>query len=259
MFVSLSFHFLSGKIYLIVVLFFLLLNYPIHSQHPLMQTILNFLKEIEHNNNREWFEANKSLFLEANALFNTFVEKLILGIGSFDESVRGLTVKDCTYRFYRDTRFSVNKAPFKTHFGAYICPHGKKSGYAGYYFHVEPAGNGFLGGSQLNAGLYRPDAQILKSIREEISLNGDVFEETLRSAAGFRLDDDQLLKKVPRGYPADSPYAEYLKLKNPVLCNSVDESFLLDKHLLDNTVESFRTTAPFIAWLNKAVKYALEG
>ncbi|ASB47689.1 DUF2461 domain-containing protein [Alkalitalea saponilacus] len=223
-----------------------------------MQKVLNFLKKISENNNREWFEANKNEYLEARDIFNSFVEKLIAGIGTFDPSIKGLTIKDCTYRFYRDIRFSTNKMPFKTHFGAYICPHGKKSGYSGYYFHIEPKGEGFLGGSQLDTGLYRPEQKILNSIREEISLNGDQFEETIIAAKGFRLDDDQPLKRVPRGYPADSPYAEYLKLKNPILCKQVDEEFILDKNLLENTIKAFNKTVAFNTWLNKAVKYAFE-
>jgi uncharacterized protein (TIGR02453 family) len=223
-----------------------------------MQQVINFLKQIIENNNRDWFEAHKSEFVAANEEFNNFVEKLIAGIGEFDPLIKDISVKDCTYRFYRDTRFSPNKMPFKTHFGAYICPYGKKSGYSGYYFHIEPEGNGFLGGSQLDTGLYRPEAKVLKSIREEIALNGSTFENSLKQANGFVLDDDQPLKKVPRGFSVDSPYAEYLKLKNPILCKRVDESFILHENLLENTLNAFETTVNFNSWLNKAVKYAFE-
>ncbi|MDD2611849.1 MAG: DUF2461 domain-containing protein, partial [Bacteroidales bacterium] len=105
-----------------------------------MKTILSFLNQISDNNNKSWFDAHKSEYVAANETFNSFIEKLIVGIASFDPSIKGITVKDCTYRFYRDIRFSTNKMPYKTHFGAYICPYGKKSGYAGYYFHIEPKG-----------------------------------------------------------------------------------------------------------------------
>lgn len=67
-----------------------------------------------------------------------FTAKAIDGIAAFDPSVRGLTVKDCTWRIYRDTRFSPDKTPYKTHMGAFVAPRGKKGGYSGYYFHVEP-------------------------------------------------------------------------------------------------------------------------
>lgn len=223
-----------------------------------MKTIFSFLQQIQENNNREWFEAHKAEYRDATDVFNAFVEKLILGISTFDPSVKGLSVKDCTYRFYRDIRFSLNKMPFKTHFGAYICPLGKKSGYSGYYFHVEPRGNGFLGGSQLDTGLYCPDPKVLKSIREEIFLNGDTFEAAIHQAKGFVIEDSQALKKVPRGYPSDFPYAGYLKLKNPCLCKHVEDRFMLDENLLENTLDAFRNTVSFNTWLNKAVKYAFE-
>ncbi|MDD4921642.1 MAG: DUF2461 domain-containing protein [Bacteroidales bacterium] len=223
-----------------------------------MKTILHFLTQISENNNKSWFDAHKSEYLAATATFNAFVEKLIDGIAAFDPSIKGLTVKDCTYRFHRDTRFSPNKMPYKTHFGAYICPNGKKSGYAGYYFHIEPKENGFIGGNILATGLYGPEPNILKSIREEIFLNGHTFEETVRKAQSFVLEDDQALKRVPRGYPADFKYAEYLKIKNPSLYKSFDNTLLLSDDLLDKTLAAYRETVSFNTWLNKAVEYAYE-
>lgn len=223
-----------------------------------MEKILDFLTRISENNTKAWFDAHKSEYLAANAVFNAFVEKLIAGIAGFDPSIKGLTVKDCTYRFYRDTRFSPNKMPYKTHFGAYICPFGKKSGYAGYYFHIEPKENDFLGGNILATGLYGPEPVILKSIREELFLNGDTFEETVREAKGFVLQDDQALKRVPRGYPADFKYAEYLKIKNPSLYKPFDNDLLLSEDLLEKTLSAYRETVSFNTWLNKAVKYAFE-
>lgn len=224
-----------------------------------MKRIISFLSQIKENNNREWFEAHKAEYKAANDIFNAFVEKLIFGISSFDPSVKGLTVKDCTYRIYRDVRFSPDKKPYKTHMGAYVCPHGKNSGYAGYYFHIEPKGNGFLGNHQLDTGLYRPQANILRSIREDIDLNGEKFEAAINMAKGFELTDDQPLKKVPAGYPADHKYAEYLKMRNPGLCKLVDDDFILSENLLENTIEAFRVTASFNNILNRAVEYALKG
>jgi uncharacterized protein (TIGR02453 family) len=235
------------------------LKFIIHNQkHYIMETILSFLSQIRDNNNRAWFEAHKTEYREASDVFNNFVEKLILGIGKFDTSIKGLTIKDCTYRFYRDIRFSPNKMPYKTHFGAYVCPLGKKSGYAGYYFHIEPKGNGFLDGHQLDSGLYGSQPDVLKSVREEIYLNGEAFDKTVREAKRFVLTDDQALKKVPRGYPSDFIYANYLKLKNPCLCMPFDDKFLLSKDLLENTLEAFRSTVSFNTLLNKAVKFAFE-
>jgi len=223
-----------------------------------MKKILPFLNLIAENNSKAWFDAHKSEYLAANAEFNAFVEKLIIGISAFDPSIKGLTVKDCTYRFNRDIRFSPNKSPYKTHFGAYISPFGKKSGYAGYYFHIEPKGDDYLGGNIMATGLYNPQPEILKSIREEIFLNGDSFEEVVREASSFVLKDDQALKRVPKGYPADFKYAEYLKIKNHNLFKSFDNNVLLSEDFLEKTIDDYRQTVSFKNWLNKAVKYALE-
>ena len=223
-----------------------------------MKTVLSFLSQIRDNNNKVWFDAHKTEYLEANRIFTAFVEKLIAGIAEFDPSVKDLKPKDCMYRFHRDTRFSPNKMPYKTHFGAFVCPKGKNSGYSGYYFHIEPDGSGYLGGHQLDTGVYCPEPNVLKSIREEIYINGETFDATVASAGDFALEDSQALKKVPRGYPADFKYAEYLKLKNPCLCKHLNDDFILDENLLENTLEAFRKTAAFNLFLNKAIEYAKE-
>jgi len=223
-----------------------------------MKTILAFLTQIAENNNKTYFDAHKTEYIAATNTFNAFVEKLILGISAFDPSIKGLTVKDCTYRFYRDIRFSPNKIPYKTHFGAYICPFGKKSGYAGYYFHIEPKGYDFIGENILATGLHSPQPEVLKSVREDIFLNGETFEETVREAKSFVLEDDQALKKVPKGYPADFKYAGYLKMKNHTLYKSFDNDLLLSEDLLEKTLAAYKETVSFNTWLNKAVKYALE-
>ena len=81
---------------------------------------LSFLKDIAIHNNREWFNENRSQYDEARSAFESMVEELIARITVFDPSVQYLKVSDCTYRFYRDIRFSPDKSPYKRHFGAYI-------------------------------------------------------------------------------------------------------------------------------------------
>ena len=100
--------------------------------------IFQFLKEVSANNNREWFNAHKDLYEEARGEFENLLSAIITRISLFDESIRGVQVKDCTYRIYRDTRFSQDKTPYKTHLGGYINARGKKSDHCGYYVHIEP-------------------------------------------------------------------------------------------------------------------------
>ena len=101
-----------------------------------MDTILSYLRNLEANNNKSWFDAHKSEYLQARSHFNAIVEKLIEGILAFDPSVKGVGIKESTYCIHKDMRFSKDGLPYKTHFGAFICRGGKKSGFSGYYFHI---------------------------------------------------------------------------------------------------------------------------
>src|SRR5574344_663691 len=142
-----------------------------------MEQVLEFLTQVSLNNNKPWFDAHKAAYKTAQATFNDFAIKLIDGIASFDPSVKGLGIKDCTYRFYRDLRFTKDKSPYKTHLGVFISPGGKCSCHSGYYFHIEPPDQDYLGGHLMCCGAYMPDSKQLKSIREEFMLNGKEMVE----------------------------------------------------------------------------------
>ena len=101
-----------------------------------MKTVLQFLRDLAQHNDRAWFNEHKERYLAVQQRWNEFCESLIGEIGAFDPDIARLTLRDCTYRIYRDTRFSPDKSPYKTHFGVFLAPDGKKSMHAGYYFHV---------------------------------------------------------------------------------------------------------------------------
>lgn len=223
-----------------------------------MKEVSDFLAQLSQNNNRQWFAAHKEEYKKINNRFNEFVEALIQGIATFDPSVKRLTVADCTYRIYRDIRFSPDKSPYKTHIGAYVCPGGKKSENAGYYFHIEPKGNGFLGNNLMTAGLYMPDRKILQSVREDIMCNGELFIAAVNKAKGFKLSMENSLKRIPTGFPAESPYSEYLKLKDVILEKHFETDFLSDPDLLKKTVAAFEKTLELNNLLNRAVDFARE-
>jgi uncharacterized protein (TIGR02453 family) len=224
-----------------------------------MKNTIPFLKELAKNNNKDWFAANKTRYQAIQKDINAFTEQLIAGIAEFDPTISGLTVKDCSYRIYRDTRFSHDKTPYKTHIGIFICKGGKCSGNAGYYFHIEPKGNtSWLGGSMLAVGLYHPEPVILKSVREDILSNGENFLKTIKAAKGFFWDDDkeEKLSRPPKGFPADSPYIEYIKQKNFSLVQNLDEKLLNDEaKLLDFCVKEFKKTKLFADHINRAVDF----
>lgn len=223
-----------------------------------MEEVLDFLRRLSDNNDREWFDAHRTEWAHIKRLWADFTAELIEGIASFDPTVRGLRPQDCTYRIARDTRFSADKRPYKSWIGAFIAPRGKKSGYAGYYFHVEPVGDGLLGNHLLAAGAVCIEPQVLRSIREEVLDHGAEMLQSIDAARGFRLDTTNRLKRVPTGFPADSEYAELLKQKDYCLEKTVPEEFVLSDNLPERLVEEFRHTKPFLDQLNRAIQYAYE-
>jgi uncharacterized protein (TIGR02453 family) len=225
-----------------------------------MKTILNFLTDLRANNNREWFAANKPRYKEAEAVFNAFAEQLMALVAEWDPSTRGLALRDCTYRIYRDTRFSHDKTPYKTHFGLYICPGGKKSGNGGYYFHIEPAGGPLIGNHLMDVGIYMPQPAVLKSVRDEIFDNGEAVMAAMGVAAraGFELDRSNSLKRTPAGYPADSKWDEYLKLKDFHLTKPIDDAYILSPGLAERASGDFRAAYDFMSLMQRSAQFAHE-
>ena len=222
-----------------------------------MKQVVDFLAELSLNNNKEWFDSHKDQYLNALEVFHAFTEQLIGGIASFHKEIVHLTVKDCTYRIYRDLRFSKDKTPYKTHMGAYICPGGKKSGYAGYYFHMEPRPKHTSSNHFLASGLWHPAPGVLKSVRDDILYDAQPYLESVRKADGWIIDYDESLQRVPPGYPADSGYENLFRLKNHLLARNMEDKNLYDKNLLKNVLSEFKKTYTFVTLLNRSVIYAI--
>lgn len=219
-----------------------------------MKQVLDFLRNLLLNNEKPWFDAHKADYLQAKDTISAFAEELIDGIRSFDDTVGPLSVADCTYRIYRDVRFSKDKSPYKTHMGVYVCRGGKKSGYSGYYFHIDGSGDHLLA-----VGNYYTEPKVLKILREDISMGGGDFRKILSGAApGLELERESALKKVPAGFPADSPDAEYLKLRNFCLVKMLDDDFILSPNLKKNVLKIFKSATPFLHYINRAIDYCRE-
>lgn len=218
-----------------------------------MREIIDFLTALAANNNREWFAAHKAEYRRAEAQFGKLALGVIDGIAAFDESVRGLGLRDCTYRIYRDTRFSADKTPYKTNMGVFVAPHGKKAGYAGYYLHIEPSAESFLW-----AGAHMPAPVVLRSIREEIIDNGEAMERAIARSNGFALCRDRSLQRNPKGFPAGNKYDEWLRLLDFGIMKPLETRALLAPDLLPRVLEDFRSAAPLVAILNRAVTFAYE-
>ena len=226
-----------------------------------MKEILAFLRDLEQNNVPEWFPAHKERYLFVQKKWNAFCEELIREIGAYDADIAQLTLRDCTYRIYRDTRFSQDKSPYKTHFGAFLAKGGKKSMHAGYYFHVGTGTSGsYPQAHMLAAGNYCYESAVVKILREDISYGWREFSEEIlaRIPSDFRVDMEGALKRVPRDYPADAPYADWMRLKNYCLLADADDDFILQPHLAQRVAERFRSTKPFLDYINRAVDYVRE-
>ena len=219
-----------------------------------MKQVLRFLHALSLHNDKVWFEAHKADYLKAKATVGELAVKLIEGIRAFDDTIGPLSASDCTYRIYRDVRFSKDKSPYKTHMGVFVNRGGKKSGYSGYYFHID--GNG---GHLLAVGNYFTEPRVLKVLREDILLGGGDFRQILdRAAPGLVLDTSESLKKVPKGFPAEGPDAEFFKLKNFCLLEDLDDAFILSPDLADRVLAIFRTGKPFLDYVNRAIDYCRE-
>ena len=214
-------------------------------------TTLHFLIDLSLNNSKPWFDDHRKEYEAAKANFTEFVQNVIDEAAKFDKSIREIKAKDCLFRINRDVRFSPNKNPYKTNFGASICAAGRKAiDYAGYYFHLEPD-NSFTGG-----GLYDPSPEKLLKTRQMISGDFTGFQKVtsdkkFKSTYGdLSRDDYYTLKRVPKGFDAQDPAGEYLKLKSYVAMVKVDDDTLVSKDLVKYTVDKFKALQPLIEYIN---------
>jgi uncharacterized protein (TIGR02453 family) len=214
---------------------------------------LKFLNQLKKNNNKPWFDAHRGDYDKAKKDFEQFIQQVIDRHSKNDPTLNTLVAKDCMFRINRDVRFSKDKSPYKTNFGASINRGGKKSLQAGYYFHLEP-GQCFAGG-----GIWMPMPEELKKVRQEIDYNFGEFKKIIGSRA-FKstykeLDRSKefLLSRVPKGYEADNPAAEYLKLKSYIAMVEFKDKEVTSKALVTKTVNAFKALQPLIEFINHSI------
>lgn len=223
--------------------------------------ILSFLDGIKKQNSREWFTEHKEEYNAVRADFEEGISAAILRISEFDSSVKHLTVKDTTYRFYRDTRFSTDKSLYKTHLGAYIAAHGKKAFHGGYYIHLEP------GHCLVSCGNYWLPTNILTSCRNEIMANIDQWRKIVESKTfvetfghpgennwdspkGFGLES---LKTAPSGFPRDYEFIQYIRMKDYCCWKAVPDSFFEGDKWLDDMSEILKIGKPMMDFINSVI------
>ncbi|MGL4292437.1 MAG: DUF2461 domain-containing protein [Bacteroidales bacterium] len=227
----------------------------INQNTPLrMKAMFQFLQDLSRNNNREWFQEHKADYDSYREVFEFMVQELIDEIAMFDASVAGLQAKQTLFRIYRDTRFSHDKTPYKTHFGAWIAKGGRKSEFPGYYLHLEP------GYCLIAAGIWHPDPKLLKMVRQEIYDNLDDFLEIIRDREfidAFGEVQGGSLRTMPRGFAKDFPEPHLLMLKDYFVEKPLRESFF-DENWVINASATLKKALPFNRFLANVVDEFVE-
>lgn len=222
--------------------------------YMLQPSTLSFLTDLKANNNKPWFDANRPAYEAAKNDLVQLATALIEGLNTLDPAIAEtpLQAKNCLFRINRDVRFSADKSPYKTNFGAWFNHGGKKiPTAAGYYLNIEP------GGSFIAGGLYMPDATVLATLRQEIDYNLDEFKRLLTEPTFTRhftgLSQEDKLQRPPKGYTADNPAVDYLKLKSFTASQTLDDASLTKPTLTKQVLSAFAGLQPLVQYLNRAV------
>jgi uncharacterized protein (TIGR02453 family) len=210
-------------------------------------SLLIFLNELKQFNSREWFAENKARYASEKAIFDALIEELIQQFSAF-ENMDGVEKKHCSYRIFRDVRFSKNKDPYKTWFSASFSEGGRKSGYMDYYLHIEPGNKSFLGG-----GMYNPTPEQLAAYRQEVDYNGANLRGIVESPIFiqyFGNAEGESLKKVPKGFDPSPADEVYLRRKQLFYWHHFTDKELVSPEFISNLMRCAEQLKPFLDFLN---------
>jgi uncharacterized protein (TIGR02453 family) len=213
---------------------------------------LAFLRALKRNNRREWFKPRKEKYEQlVRTPMVGFIERLATDLRAFAPDLIA-SPKVSLYRIYRDTRFSENKTPYKTHVAAvFPCRTLPKHQGAGLYFHVSPD-EVWIGG-----GMYAPDTSQIQAVREHIARNVRrlrtiVESPSFRRTVG-RLEGERL-QRVPRGFPKDHEAAEYLRFRQFLAGAEFPPAFATKPRFYATVVKVFREVSPLVRFLNEPLR-----
>ncbi|MFM6948093.1 MAG: DUF2461 domain-containing protein [Aquirufa sp.] len=216
---------------------------------PISSSLFSFLTDLKVNNNREWFAQNKSRFDAEKKAFEAVILELIEEFKEF-ENMDGVQVKDCSYRIYKDVRFSKDKSPYKTWFSASFSEGGRKSGLMDYYLHIEPGNKSFLGG-----GMYAPTPDQLLKYRQEIDYNAESLKKIIYSpefVARFGEAEGVSLKNSPKGFEKDHPDLDLIRKKQIFFWQKFSDKEVQNPEFIPHLMQSAKVLKPFLDYLNAA-------
>ena len=207
---------------------------------------LDFLDELRVHNDKAWFDQNRPAYEAARATFERFIDAIIDEFRAADQ-LHELTAKDCIFRMNRDVRFSKDKSPYKTNFGALIGPGGRKSMQEGYYISIEPRGQSLIAG-----GWYMPQGPQLAKFRKAIDRDASELKKIMRAKAfvqHFGTLEGEKLKTAPQGYDREHPEIELLRLKQITVMEHLSDEAVLAPDFPRRTVAACRAMRPFLNYL----------
>lgn len=215
-----------------------------------LKPTIKFLNELSNNNNKEWFDANRKTYEACRKDFIKLVTSVIGELAKFDPELTAVDAKKCVFRINRDIRFSKDKTPYKSNFGALMGANGKKTEGTGFYIHLSP-GQNFAGG-----GIYMPPSDTLAAIRQEIDYNPDGLKKLLTSK-GFKetfveIKGDKL-KTAPKGYPKDHPNIELLRFKSFYVIKEFSEKELVADGFFEELISTYKKAFEFNKYLKEAI------
>lgn len=212
---------------------------------PFTPALFTFLDELADNNNREWFVPNKGRYQrEVQDPLQAFARTLAPLFLKVDPLVA--VDEKSAFRVYRDTRFSADKTPYKTHASAHFSLRSERGAHMpGYYLHLEPRGC-FLG-----AGLWRPDPPVLAKVRAAIAARPDEWRAAVASVPPLA---GESLVKAPRGFAPEHPMIEALRRKDFLTMVKLTEEEVCEPDFVAAFAEACRGMQPLVGFLNAAVQ-----
>lgn len=215
-----------------------------------MKLLIEFLKDIHQNNNKEWFSANKQRYDDLFKEFKVFVKDVEKRLAEYD-----LIEEGKVFRIYRDVRFSKDKTPYKSHMSAYFQRSTARLR-GGYYLHLQP-GESFVGG-----GFWNPEAHDLKRIRDEFSFDHKSIEPIIADPTFqkyFEKIDGESLKTAPRGFEKDHPAIDLIKMKSYVVRRPFTDKEVLADNFEEEAVKTFVAMMPFFNYMSQILTTNLNG
>jgi uncharacterized protein (TIGR02453 family) len=212
--------------------------------------IFTFYKDLDKNNNREWFESHKPRFKALESEVKDFNEILKFGLEETDDIEK---VK--MFRIYRDVRFSKNKTPYKTHFG--VSFHRKKPNLRGsYYMHLAPQ-NSFIA-----SGFWNPNPMDLLRIRKDLEMDAqelrDVITDFTFKKVWGELQGD-VVKTSPKGFNIDHPNIDLIRHKQFLFIKRFDDKSVLSSDFQEEVIKSFSAIRPFFDLMTNVLTTDLNG